>query len=176
MQKSRDRCIGEHKYYGMNLTQVPISMIDTVAGDAGKVLTSNGSTLSWTASSAIAPSTGVAAWVNFDGTKDTTGAASTANTNRLIRASSNVTSVLRNGTGNYTINFTTPMVDANYAITGSCLGGVSGAQYGIFGGKNAGTSNTRSVNSVQVTIGYVSGLVADGTLMDHPDISAAIFR
>ena len=34
----------------MNLTQVPISMIDTAAGDAGKVLTSDGSTLSWTAS------------------------------------------------------------------------------------------------------------------------------
>ena len=43
----------------MNLTQVPISMIDTVSGDAGKVLTSNGSTLSWTASSTIASGIGV---------------------------------------------------------------------------------------------------------------------
>jgi hypothetical protein len=56
------------------------------------------------------------AWVAFDGTKDTTGAVSTANTNRLIRASGNVASVLRNGTGDYTINFTTAMPDANYAI------------------------------------------------------------
>ena len=54
------------------------------------------------------------AWVNFDGTRDTTGAASTANTNRLIRGSGNVTSVLRNGTGDYTITFTTAMPDANY--------------------------------------------------------------
>jgi hypothetical protein len=57
------------------------------------------------------------AWVNFDGTKDTTGAASTANTNRLVRASGNVTSVLRNGTGDYTITFTTAMPDVNYAAT-----------------------------------------------------------
>ena len=58
------------------------------------------------------------AWVNFDGTKDTTGATSTANTNRLIRASENVASVLRNAQGDYTVNFTTAMTDANYATTG----------------------------------------------------------
>jgi hypothetical protein len=57
--------------------------------------------------------------VNFDGTRDTSGATSTANTNRLIRASGNVTSVLRNGTGDYTITFTTAMSDANYAVSGS---------------------------------------------------------
>ena len=58
------------------------------------------------------------AWVNFDGTKDTTGATSTANTNRLIMASENVASVLRNAQGDYTVNFTTAMTDANYATTG----------------------------------------------------------
>ena len=54
------------------------------------------------------------AWVNFDGTKDTSGASSTSNTNRLIRGSGNVASVLRNGTGVYTITFTTAMPDSNY--------------------------------------------------------------
>jgi hypothetical protein len=63
-----------------------------------------------------APSYACRAWVNFDGTRDTTGALSTANTNRLIRASGNVTSVLRNGTGDYTVTFTTAMSDANYSI------------------------------------------------------------
>ena len=62
-----------------------------------------------------APIYGCRAWVNFDGTKDTTGATSTANTNRLINASGNVTSVLRNSTGNYTVTFTTAMPDVNYA-------------------------------------------------------------
>jgi len=65
-----------------------------------------------------APSYACRAWVNFDGTKDTTGAVSTANTNRLIRSSGNVTSVLRNGTGDYTVNFATPMSDANYSVSG----------------------------------------------------------
>lgn len=62
-----------------------------------------------------APAYACRAWVNFDGTRDTSGAVSTANTNRLIRASGNVTSVLRNGTGDYTVNFATAMADANYS-------------------------------------------------------------
>jgi hypothetical protein len=56
------------------------------------------------------------AWVNFDATKDTTGAASTAITNRLIRASGNVASVIRNGAGDYTVTFSTAMIDGNYSI------------------------------------------------------------
>ena len=70
-----------------------------------------------------APIYGVRAWVNFDGTKDTTGATSTSNTNRLIRASGNVSSVLRNGAGDYTISLTTAMLDANYALSGICQEG-----------------------------------------------------
>jgi hypothetical protein len=49
------------------------------------------------------------AWVNF------IGAGTVA-----IRASGNVSSITDNGTGDYTLNFTTAMVDANYApITAS---------------------------------------------------------
>jgi hypothetical protein len=49
------------------------------------------------------------AWVNFDGTTSP----------GTIRASGNVSSVTRNGTGDYTINFTTAMPDANYSLTGT---------------------------------------------------------
>ena len=49
------------------------------------------------------------AWVNFDGTQ---AAAS------MIRASGNVSSIVDNGTGDYTVNFTTAMPDANYAVNG----------------------------------------------------------
>jgi hypothetical protein len=61
----------------------------------------------------------VRAWVNFDGTKDTTGTTSTANTNRLIRGSGNVGNVLRNGAGDYTVNFSVPMANADYAVLGT---------------------------------------------------------
>ena len=46
------------------------------------------------------------AWVNFNGTGTV-----------AIRASGNVSSITDNGTGDYTVNFTTAMPDANYGIS-----------------------------------------------------------
>jgi hypothetical protein len=46
------------------------------------------------------------AWVNFNGTGTV-----------AIRGSGNVSSITDNGTGDYTVNFTTAMTDANYAPT-----------------------------------------------------------
>jgi len=45
------------------------------------------------------------AWVNFNGTSTV-----------AIRASYNVSSITDNGTGDYTVNFTTALADANYAV------------------------------------------------------------
>lgn len=45
------------------------------------------------------------AWVNFNGTGTV-----------AIRASGNVSSITDNGVGDYTVNFTTAMPDANYAM------------------------------------------------------------
>lgn len=59
------------------------------------------------------------AWVNFNGT---TASPST------IRSSYNVSSITKNGAGDYTVNFSTAMADANYS-TGACSiqnAGVSG--------------------------------------------------
>jgi N-methylhydantoinase B/oxoprolinase/acetone carboxylase alpha subunit len=59
------------------------------------------------------------AWVNFNGTSST------------IRASYNVSSVSLDGTGLYTINFTNPLADANYAVSGSATfdtGGTAAAR------------------------------------------------
>jgi hypothetical protein len=60
-------------------------------------------------------------WVNFNGTGTV-----------AIRASGNVTSITDNGVGDYTVNFTTAMPDANYAT--------------VFGGYNA----TNAYNVIQV--------------------------
>ena len=49
------------------------------------------------------------AWVNFIGTGTV-----------AIRASGNVTSITDNGAGDYTVNFTTAMPDANYSFSLSC--------------------------------------------------------
>ena len=57
------------------------------------------------------------AWVNFNGTGTV-----------AIRASGNVSSITDNGTGDYTVNFTTAMVDANYSSVASCSPAAGPAQ------------------------------------------------
>ena len=67
------------------------------------------------------------AWVNFNGTGTV-----------AIRASGNVSSITDNGTGDYTVNFTTAMPDANYSYNVSagnpsdvpriCLNATGGVQ------------------------------------------------
>ena len=49
------------------------------------------------------------AWVNFNGTGTV-----------AIRGFGNVSSIMDNGTGEFTVNFTTAMSDVNYAVTGIC--------------------------------------------------------
>ena len=91
------------------------------------------------------------AWVNFNGTGTV-----------AIRASGNVSSITDNGTGDYTVNFTTAMVDANFAATGSA-GGVAGANPRILG------INNRTTSAVRVSAGQ-------STLQDESEVSVAIFR
>jgi hypothetical protein len=56
---------------------------------------------------AAIPTNNVKAWVNFNGTGTVS-----------IRASMNVSSITDNGAGDYTMNFTTALADANYAAAG----------------------------------------------------------
>jgi hypothetical protein len=56
----------------------------------------------------VATAYGCRAWVNFNGTGTV-----------AIRASGNVTSITDNGTGDYTVNFTTAMPDVNYSVVQS---------------------------------------------------------
>jgi len=98
------------------------------------------------------------AWVNFNGTGTV-----------AIRGAGNVSSITDNGTGDYTINFTVAMVDANYAAMG-CFqfdqGGATAA--GVFLQINR-TAQTTS--AVRVTTSTGTGVVYDGTT-----ITVAVFR
>ena len=73
-----------------------------------------------------APIFGCRAWVNFNGTSTTSISGEDC---CAIRASGNVSKVVRNGTGDYTITFATAMEDANYAIVGSNVGSDSSNYY-----------------------------------------------
>lgn len=92
------------------------------------------------------------AWVNFNGTGTV-----------AIRASGNVSSITDNGTGDYTVNFTNAMTDANYSISGSATLLSSGATaprimapYDV---------NTQTTSSSRVRTGDDVGTVNDMALV-----------
>ena len=94
------------------------------------------------------------AWVNFNGTGTV-----------AIRASGNVSSITDNGTGDYTVNFTTAMPDANFSAAGTAANDQSG---GTFVGLNDGR---RTVTTLRVTTKGVTE-----SLFDCPIVNVAIFR
>ena len=100
--------------------------------------------------SGSAPIYACRAWVLFNGTGIP-----------AITASGNVTSITDNGTGNYTVNFTTAMQDANYAVTGSVTASFGGASLG-----------TASQSSAGVTVSSSS----NGGAFDADKVAVAIFR
>lgn len=126
------------------------------------------------AQTGTAPIYGCRAWVNFDGTRNEadTGA-STNGANVKIRASGNVTSVLKNGAGDYTVNFTTAMPDANYCVTALqssyTTSNTGGAMY-VSG--NASTGATLKSTS-QVRVLCFANVT---TLNDYAEANLAIFR
>lgn len=83
-------------------------------GTSGKVLTSDGTDVSWEEPS----SNGVSAWVNFNGVGTV-----------AIRASNNISSITDNGVGDWSCNFTTPMADVNYAAVVSGFGSAGDTRY-----------------------------------------------
>ena len=105
------------------------------------------------------------AWVNFDGTAVVSPASATG-----IRASGNISSILDNGTGDYTINFTTNMVDADYSA--QCTAGDSSTYAASGTGDIKLYSKTDS--SLRINTGTQSGSSRVAT--DYTLIDVAIFR
>lgn len=98
------------------------------------------------------------AWVNFNGTGTV-----------AIRASLNVSSITDNGVGDYTVNFTTALPDANFAMCGSA-GGVDTSASNP-GTVTAKLTSGRSTTSVRF---YVINASSAGADREYVEIS--IFR
>jgi len=93
------------------------------------------------------------AWVNFNGA----GAVA-------IRAQFNVSSITDNGAGQYGVNFTTAMSDANYCVSG--LAHSDGSFGGVF--------NTTNFSSGTVNVWYIQN--NSPALLDCSFACVSIFR
>lgn len=147
-------------------------MSTTISGTTGIDKVQDGTTINASSimgalnASGTAPIYACRAWVNFNGTGTV-----------AIRKSGNVSSVTDNGAGDYTINFTVAMIDVNYVLIGSCNGGtVVGSNYTLAGANNSNAENIKNTNNANVTTGYISSISGNSSLIDHPNISIAIFR
>jgi hypothetical protein len=109
---------------------------------------------------------GCRAWVNFNGTGTV-----------AIRASGNVSSITDNNTGDYTVNFTTAMPDANYcAVVPTSPGiGDSLAQGAWFGGVKTitGAPQTKTVSALRIAMATYNG---PGGLFDTNETNVSVFR
>ena len=109
---------------------------------------------------------GCRAWVNFNGTGTV-----------AIRASGNVSSITDNGTGDYTINFTTALVDTNYAVNISGLSATASdgrAAYLVKGVRSTGVPSTQTTSAVGVQ--SVDAGTGAWPVIDAGYICVAIFR
>jgi len=99
------------------------------------------------------------AWVNFNGTGTV-----------AINASFNVTSITDNGTGDYTVNFTNALTDANYVLAGM---GSDNTDAVLSLKAIDATSNPTLKSTTQVTIVTVQG---GSTLADINNINLIVIR
>jgi hypothetical protein len=108
-------------------------VVSTLNNDTGVLATQNGMT-------------GIAkAWVNFNGTGTV-----------AIRDSFNVSSITDNGTGDYTVNFTTAMPNANYCWLGIAKGIDGGANFNYPSVGNRFTT-LPATTSIRVGTAYQGG-------------------
>jgi hypothetical protein len=98
---------------------------------------------------------GCRAWINFDGT----GA-------RTIRGSGNVSSIMDNGTGDYTVNFATAMPDANFSAVASCGQANTDPQ------RYAGFYVTFTTSSCRIYTAYPPNSIANDVQL----VCVAVFR
>jgi hypothetical protein len=99
------------------------------------------------------------AWVNFNGTGTV-----------AIRAAYNVTSITDNGTGNYTVNLTTAMSDANYFAS------VFGTSAVFDTAWTANCITSRTTSGVTFGVGYPRSTGGSSTAIDAVEAGVAIFR
>jgi hypothetical protein len=112
----------------------------------------------------VATAYGCRAWITFNGQGTP-----------AIVASGNVTSITDNAAGNYTLNFTTAMSDANYAMTFGVCGGGSGLNAAFVGNvlsaTQYGAPTNKTTSACQV---YFCDYTSTGR--DFSQVYVSIFR
>ena len=103
------------------------------------------------------------AWVNFNGTGTV-----------AIRANGNVSSITDYGTGYYGVNFSTAMIDANYAPV--AMGKSTTSSYGQSFTTNTHQSHTQTTSQVRIVNSYQDDNSNGVTYVDSAYMFVAVYR
>jgi hypothetical protein len=133
---------------GTNTTQVASTAY--VKTEIPSVLNASGS----------APMFACRAWVNFNGTGTV-----------AIVSSGNVSSITDNGVGDYTINFTTAMPDANYILAGNAKTESASLRFAAIG---VNQSSVKTTSSCGILVNNDTG--SGASFVDSSAVHIAIFR
>ena len=134
-----------------DLVDTKLTTTDTIA-NAVKLTTATGS----------APSYSARAWVNFNA----------SGSNIVIKGQGNVASITDNGKGDYTINFTTPMSNANYAVALAQNGTVSSRTLFMVHSQDLDFPTLKTTSALRVL-----ACVSDNNIqLDLSDASVVIYQ
>ena len=149
---------------GTNTLTLPATTGNVVTDSATQTLTNktlttpNVDSAQFATVSGTAPLYAARAWVNFNGTGTV-----------AIRESGNVSSITDNGTGDYTVNFTTAMPDANYSAVATEYSDRTGTgTYGLVAGINTLATGSFQIDSLAGASSF--------TYIDSLFVTVAVFR
>jgi hypothetical protein len=100
------------------------------------------------------------AWANFNGSSG------------VANAAFNIASITKNGTGDYTLNFTAAMADGNYCVQITTNGVSNGMQYGgsIHSSAYGSAPTLKTASALRINVGSTYG----GTAVDVENINVLI--
>jgi len=160
-----DYVVGEGIAPGTTVSAISGTSV-TLSGTVGATLSSDPVAF-YTANKALSPGLVAGglcrAWVNFDGTGTV-----------AINAAYNVSSISDNGTGDYQINLTTAMPDANYCTVGTTGYAGNGTASGFLGANRIGSNGNEA--SPTTTAVRVNSVTSAGSVVDTIYINVSIFR
>jgi hypothetical protein len=143
----------------------------TVTATAHGLITGNSAFLDFTSGTAVDGAyevtvTGVNTFTVQQASRTTSGNVTLVRS--TIRASGNVSSITDNGTGNYTVNFTTAMPDTNYAQVVTGMGSVNANAIMAKSGLNKATGSCEVYSGFSDSSTFIKS--------DAPHVDIAIFR
>ena len=146
-------------------TKAPVASPALTGAPTAPTATAGTNTQQLATTAFVQSAIGSKAWVNFDGSGTI-----------AINASENIASITDNDIGDYTLNFSTAMSDANYAVSGTCSRGDALGDHDNAGIVSLFGPSYISPSYVRIKTAYIYQGVDTDREIDSPLVCVSIIR